>query len=159
MSTNIAFRPKKLFILTLVTWQHTSSCKYKYNSLTIHLKCTNEWEPALNKRNTWQQQNVCFQGHKKVLGFLLRRTEECWWLPSCSALGVVLRRLLCEHSSLIAYPAATVQTGDSQSNQTMPCLQTRGRGRKSIVTRGNIRNIFCSHTHRAVVAEWVHLIR
>lgn len=57
---------------------------------------------------------------KKVQGSALRRTEECWWLPSCSALGVVLGRLLCEYSSLIAYPAATVQTGDSQSNQTMP---------------------------------------
>lgn len=60
---------------------------------------------------------------KKVQGSALRRTEECWWLPSCSALGVVLRRLLCEHSSSIAYPAATVQTGDSQGNQTMPWLQ------------------------------------
>lgn len=43
-----------------------------------------------------------------------------------SALGVILRRLLCEHSRPIAYPAAKVQTGDAQSNQTMPCLQDKG---------------------------------
>lgn len=43
---------------------------------------------------------------------------------SCSALGVVLRLLLYEHSWSIAYPAAKVQAGDPQGNQTMPCLQT-----------------------------------
>lgn len=49
--------------------------------------------------------------------------EICWWLEWCSALGVVLRLLLYEHSRLIAYPAATVQAGDPQGNQTVPRLQ------------------------------------
>ena len=54
---------------------------------------------------------------------VFKRKEEYWWLLSCSALGVILRRLLYEHSRPIAYPAAKVQTGDAQGNQTMPSLQ------------------------------------
>lgn len=52
-----------------------------------------------------------------------KKKEECWWLLFRSALGVVLRRLLYEHSRLSAYPAAKVQAGDPQGNQTMPNLQ------------------------------------
>lgn len=94
---------------------------------TGYLKSTKFWDPAQHKTNTWHEQ-MCFQGLEKswlCTGLSVsKRKEECWWLLSCSALGVVLRRLLYEHSRSIAYPAAKVQAGNPQGNQTVPCLRT-----------------------------------
>lgn len=53
------------------------------------------------------------------------RPQTCWRFVPCSALGVVLWLLLYQHSRWIAYPAATVQTGNPQGYETVPCLQKK----------------------------------
>lgn len=56
---------------------------------------------------------------------VFRRKRNAAGLLCCSSLGVGLRLFLYEHSRSIAYPAAKVQAGDPQGDQTVPRLHTR----------------------------------